>query len=379
MSEPESSERVLRHRHEAVEAILNELDSAQRTPERFDARRFERQACRDVVPVMIDQPNGERIRYAVYTRNISPSGMSFLVGHYVYTGQRCQANLRDARGEWLTVEGVIRRCRYLSGTRSLHEVGVEFYDVFDVAVLEERQRPRTCSNVLVAESDPAAHGAIARLFDDVQVEARCVASAAELLTVTQEAYYDLIIIDVDLPDADGLGIVERLREEGQSQPIYALVSRDTPLMRETCEAAGCTDMAVRPLTAATVEHIINDVTAQPVSSALAKRPELADLVRQFLDSLPEKVTRLEHACSHRNYAIADVLAGILRNEGTAYGFDVIARRAGALQQCLHAAPDVGTIRAALDNLIAWCAAAMPPTGEDEDRAASNADDEDPES
>lgn len=211
LPEPESSERVLRHRHEAVEAILNELDSAQRAPERFDARRFDRQPCRDVVPVMIDQPNGERIRYAVYTRNISPSGMSFLVGHFVYTGQHCQVNLRDARGDWLTVDGVIRRCRYLPGTRSLHEVGVEFYDVFDVAVLEERQRPRTCSNVLVAESDPAAHAAITRLFDDVQVESRCVTSAAVLLTAAQESYYDLIIIDVDLPDADGLGIVERLR------------------------------------------------------------------------------------------------------------------------------------------------------------------------
>ncbi len=378
MPEPESSERVLRHRHEAVEAILNELDSAQRAPERFDARRFDRQPCRDVVPVMIDQPNGERIRYAVYTRNISPSGMSFLVGHFVYTGQHCQVNLRDARGDWLTVDGVIRRCRYLPGTRSLHEVGVEFYDVFDVAVLEKRQRPRTCSNVLVAESDPAAHGAITRLLDDVQVESRCVTSAAVLLTAAQESYYDLIIIDVDLPDADGLGIVERLREEGQSQAICALVGRDTPLMRETCEAAGCTDMVVRPLTAATIERIINDVAAQPVSSALAERPELADLVRQFLNSLPEKLMRLERACSQRNYAIADILAGILGNEGTAYGFDAIARRAGALQQCLHAAPDIGTIRAALDNLISWCAAAMPSAGADEDSAASAAD-EDPES
>lgn len=106
---------------------------------------------------------------------------------------------------------------------------------------------------------------------------------------------------------------------------------------------------------------------------MAERPELADLVRKFLNSLPEKLMRLERACSQRNYAIADILAGILGNEGTAYGFDAIARRAGALQQCLRAAPDVGTVRAALDNLIAWCAAAMPPAGEDEDSAASAAD------
>ena len=74
------------------------------------------------------------------------------------------------------------------------------------------------------------------------------------------AQYDLLILDVGLPDIDGLTITRRLRESGHQLPILILTARDTIDDRVEGLRSGADDYLVKPFSlrelAARVEALL---------------------------------------------------------------------------------------------------------------------------
>jgi len=58
--------------------------------------------------------------------------------------------------------------------------------------------------------------------------------------------YDLILLDLGLPDGDGLDLCRSLRTEGRSVPIIILTARDAPEQRVRGLHVGADDYVVKP-------------------------------------------------------------------------------------------------------------------------------------
>ena len=84
-----------------------------------------------------------------------------------------------------------------------------------------------------AQVDEAEHGKIA--------------VAMALAAVKANAAYDLILMDMQMPEMDGYTATRTLRAQGYTGPIVALTAYSMTGDRENCLAAGCDDYLSKPL------------------------------------------------------------------------------------------------------------------------------------
>lgn len=99
--------------------------------------------------------------------------------------------------------------------------------------------------VVVVEADPLARARFARALtaEGFEVREACDAGACRSTLAVHAA--DLAVIDLDLPDTDGLSLVADLRERGDIG-LIALSRQPAPARRIAALAAGCDDYIVKP-------------------------------------------------------------------------------------------------------------------------------------
>jgi len=131
-------------------------------------------------------------------------------------------------------------------------------------------------HILVAEDNEFS----ARLMDQLLTRrghrVRLANNGREALALAEEGVFDLLLLDIHLPELDGFGIIEAIREReraaGGHLPVIALTARSRKQDRERCLAAGVDDFLTKPVpTTALFAAIDRLVSAHRVS-----RPYQAD-------------------------------------------------------------------------------------------------------
>ena len=104
------------------------------------------------------------------------------------------------------------------------------------------------AHVLVVEDNELVSDALRVLFETVGYRVSVAASVAEALGIAAGDPPALTLLDLTLPDGDGLALVEPLRVAG-CKTVVALTGHDEPEVREKCLASGCTEVLVKPVPA----------------------------------------------------------------------------------------------------------------------------------
>jgi DNA-binding response OmpR family regulator len=106
----------------------------------------------------------------------------------------------------------------------------------------------TTPHVLVVEDDESVGHALSILIETTGARVTVGGSIAETLAIGLGDPARLVLLDLTLPDGDGLAVVEPLRAAGSRQ-FVALTGHDDPVIVERCRAAGCSDVLLKPVPA----------------------------------------------------------------------------------------------------------------------------------
>jgi CheY-like chemotaxis protein/HPt (histidine-containing phosphotransfer) domain-containing protein len=195
------------------------------------------------------------------------------------------------------------------------------------------KRSRSALRILLAEDNAMNQKVALRLLERLGYRADVANNGLEAIDALERKPYDVVLMDVQMPELDGLDATRRICERwpDETRPhIIAMTANALPEDREACFAAGMSDYVAKPIRAEelvaalkrarplstngdgssdTVEHIDldddalknlrelggDDFLAEVIDAFLADAPGLLATLRQSLDDVSsEELRRAAH-------------------------------------------------------------------------------------
>lgn len=101
-------------------------------------------------------------------------------------------------------------------------------------------------HVILIEDDALVRKLLQKRLERAGWEVTALRDGAELDERLAERPVHLFLIDLGLPGADGLTLIERIRAEGVAAPIVVVTAYDLPHLHATVRGAGANDLLQKP-------------------------------------------------------------------------------------------------------------------------------------
>ena len=235
----------------------------------------------------------------------------------------------------------------------------------------------------LAEELPALRGRVLLVEDGVDnqrlisAQLKAAGATVEIAANGRQAVemalsrrYDLIVMDMQMPELDGYGATAQLRQQGMQVPIIALTAHAMSDDRDKCIRAGCTDYLAKPVDrqqllrtlaqhmptsaepAAQPSEQTPQLTARPVlRSKYAGDAQMQDLLVRFVGGLPERVSRMVDSLHKGELEDLRRLLHQLKGAGGGYGFAPITAAAAEAESAVKTGQAIEAITAQVNGLV----------------------------
>ncbi|MEO8195945.1 MAG: response regulator transcription factor [Thermoanaerobaculia bacterium] len=217
--------------------------------------------------------------------------------------------------------------------------------------------------ILIVEDEHRLGEHLAKGLREEGLATDLAASRARARVLMIENPYDLVLLDLMLPDGDGLALLRDWRREGYSTPVLALTARDLLADKIAGLDAGADDYLTKPFAfeelLARIRALLRRRGAEPVDVVSLGNLALDRTARRVrrgdraIDLTPKEFALLEHFLLHPGATLtrAEIAEHVWdeRYEARSNVIDVMVARlrrkleAGGASRILHSVPGMGYV------------------------------------
>ena len=231
--------------------------------------------------------------------------------------------------------------------------------------------------ILLAEDSIDNQELLRTVLGSVGAEVEVVENGSLAIERAEAGTFDVVLMDMNMPEVDGYEATRRLRDRGYQRPILALTANAMTSDSERCLAAGCDVHLAKPIDrrrlietvvqyglsqardadapTATQDRVMTPGRSDGIVSQFADDPQLAEILPGFVERLPRQLDALCEALENERLDDIQRLAHRLKGAGGSYGYPTLSELATSLELAAQAR-DVDSATATLAEVKEVCAA-----------------------
>jgi len=232
----------------------------------------------------------------------------------------------------------VLHCRYVES--GVHEVALRFDTTIDPA---DHCPEALTVRILLATEDSSVVRQANVLLAELDSVVDVAKSGPAAVQKAGADCYDVIMVDMELPDSQGFDAVRELRARGYRGAVVATAAKQTPIERELCLNAGCDACLAKPLEHEPLEALLEWLREKPLAHPSDQSGSLGQARTGFAAALPARICALEKAAQAESWEEVVPLARDIRGEAGGHGWDALAEAAARVETAADAeqlGPDV---------------------------------------
>ena len=121
------------------------------------------------------------------------------------------------------------------------------------------------THILLVEDSALVVDALRMLFEEFGHRVSVAGTVAETVAVARRERPDVMLLDLGLPDGNGLAALEQLVAEGAAPRVtFALTGDDSAAVLARCAAAGCHELLVKPVSPRVLLSKVSEAMADSI-------------------------------------------------------------------------------------------------------------------
>jgi PAS domain S-box-containing protein len=219
----------------------------------------------------------------------------------------------------------------------------------EVEPVADTKRARSALRILLAEDNAMNQKVALRLLEQLGYRADVANNGLEAIAALEQQPYDVVLMDVQMPELDGLDATRRICEQWpeETRPhIIAMTANALPEDREACFAAGMNDYVAKPIRG---EELVAALKrAKPLrngdgavaldAGALGSLRDLGgdeflrEVIDAFLADAPDQIATLRRSLAEQSTEELRRAAHTLKSNGATLGALEFAELCRTLEQ-----------------------------------------------
>ena len=122
----------------------------------------------------------------------------------------------------------------------------------DTSVLEEK----LSGHILIAEDTPELQLLERRILESIGLTVTTVKDGQEAVDQVNQNRFDLILMDMQMPNLNGIEATRTLRQQGHTLPIIALTANVMQKHRDAFNDAGCDGFLGKPIDKSELKKVL---------------------------------------------------------------------------------------------------------------------------